>query len=102
MDSNKIEQEYYVIENDGKMFGIEYKDGHCTIEGYIEPFSESEWTVGVPMSEVRKINENAKKFVDEHGIESLTYEANKKRFLEQVGKGKLRKVRVTTTIEFID
>jgi hypothetical protein len=29
-------------------------------------------------------------------------EANKKRFLEQVGNGKLKKVRVTTTIEFID
>ena len=58
MDSKKIEQEYYVIENDGKMFGIEYEDGHCTVEGYIEPFSESEWTVGVPMAKVKKINDN--------------------------------------------
>ena len=53
------------------------------------------------MSKVRRVNESAKKYVDEHGIESLTYDANKKRFLEQVKNGKLRKVRVTTTIEFI-
>lgn len=98
----KIEQEYYVIENDGKFFGTTYEDGHCTVEGYAEPFNESEWSVNVPMSKVRRVNESSKKYVDEHGIESLTYEGNKKRFLEQVGNGKLRKVRVTTTIEFID
>lgn len=98
----KIEQEYYVIENDGKFFGTAYKDGYCTVEDYIEPFNESEWSVNVPMSKVRRVNESSKKYVDEHGIESLTYDANKKRFLEQVKNGKLRKVRVTTTIEFID
>ena len=98
----KIEQVYYVIEKDGKFFGTEYQDGHCTIEGYIEPFNESEWSVNVPMSNVRRLKETSKKYVDEHGIESLTYEANKKRFLKQVGNGKLKKIRVTTTIEFID
>ena len=98
----KIEQEYYVIENDGKFFGTTYEDGYCTVEGYVEPFNESEWSINVPMSKVRRVNESSKKYVDERGIEFLTYEANKKRFLEQVGNGKLRKVRVTTTIEFID
>lgn len=98
----KIEQEYYVIEKDGKMFGTEYEDGQCTVENYIEPFSESKWSVNVPMSKVRRVNDSSKKYVDEHGIESLTYEGNKKRFLEEIGNGKLRKVRVTTTIEFID
>ncbi len=98
----KIEQEYYVIENDGKFFGTEYEDGHCTVENYVEPFSESKWSVNVPMSGVRRVNDSSKKYVDEHGIESLTYEGNKKRFLEQIGNGKLRRVRVTTTIEFID
>lgn len=98
----KIEQDYYVIENDGKFFGTAYEDGHCTVEDYVEPFNESEWSVNVPMSKVRRVNESSKKYVDEHGIESLTYDANKKRFLEQIKNGKLRKVRVTTTIEFID
>ena len=98
----KIEQVYYVIEKDGKFFGTAYEDGHCMVENYIEPYNESEFSVNVPMSKVKRINESSKKYVDEYGIESLTYGGNKKRFLEQVGKGKLRKVRVTTTIEFID
>ena len=98
----KFEQEYYVIENDGKFFGTEYEDGHCTVENYIEPFNESEFSVNVPMSKVKRVSESSKKYVDEHGIESLTYESNKRRFIKQLGSGKLRKVRVTTTIEFID
>lgn len=98
----KIEQEYYVIENNGKFFGTAYEDGHCMVENYIEPYNESEFSVNVPMSKVKRINESSKKYVDEYGIESLTYGGNKKRFLEQVGNGKLKKVRVTTTIEFID
>lgn len=98
----KIEQVYYVIEKDGKFFGTAYEDGHCMVENYIEPYNESEFSVNVPMSKVKRINESSKKYVDEYGIESLTYGGNKKRFLEQVGNGKLKKVRVTTTIEFID
>ena len=98
----KIEQVYYVIEKDGKFFGTAYEDGHCMVENYIEPYNESEFSVNVPMSKVKRINESSKKYVDEYGIESLTYGGNKKRFLGQVGNGKLKKVRVTTTIEFID
>lgn len=51
----KIEQEYYVIENDGKFLGTAYEDGHCTVEGYIEPFNESELSVSVPMSSLKTL-----------------------------------------------
>ena len=96
----KVEQEYYVIEKDGKMFGIEYEDGQCTSEGYIKPFSE--YSTSVPMEKVRRICDRTKKYIDKDGLGVLTWGANKNRFLEQIGDGKLRKVRVTTTIEFID
>ena len=99
---DKITQEYYVIEKDGKMFGIEYEDGNSTCEGFIDPHTESEYSISAPMEKVRKINEKTKKAIDSRGLTYLTYSGNEERFLEKLSGSRIRKVRVTTTIEFLE
>lgn len=100
----QIVQEYYVLERDGKLYGEICPDGRSSYTLFI-PIEEqkSRYFVYTPLEKVKKIGEFSKELIDKEGLGVLTYESNKEHFLNEEIKGaRLRKIKVTTVIEFID
>lgn len=95
----EIIQEYYVLEREGKFYGEEYSDGKCTCNSFV-PIEHSE--TEPPLEKIKKIDSFAKRLIDEKGLSVLTYRGNEKRFLKDIEGANLRKMRVTTNIEFVD
>jgi hypothetical protein len=104
VDSNarKIEQEYWVVVNDeGKVLNTD--ETHCDMDRltYRDIMIESKSDVKIPFEDVFKINDKQMDDAKQHGkdLNYFTYSDNF-RFQRAVSNGKLKKVRVTTTIEF--
>lgn len=101
----KMEQEFWVIVNDeGKVLNKD--DTYCGEERltYRNIFRDNLYnSVNIPFENALIISDkqldDAKRY--EEGLNYFTYR-NNYRFQDAVSKGKLRKVKVTTIIEFLD
>jgi len=100
----KIEQEYWVVINDeGKVLNTD--ETHCDMDRltYRDIFNKSKYGVTIPFEDVFKINDKQMNDAKQHGkgLNYFTYSDNF-RFKNAVSKGKLKKVKVTTIIDFLD
>jgi hypothetical protein len=95
-----IEQEYYVVEKDGKVWGKEYEDGKCSVDGYIPIFGENGFEIETPLEKAEKIGRETFEKIKKEGISYITYEGDTG--IEKLEKGKLKKAKVTTIIEILD
>ena len=95
-----IEQEYYVVEKDGKVWGKEYEDGKCSVDGYIPIFGGNDFEIETPLEKAEKIDRETFEEIKKEGISYITYAGNPD--IEKLKKGKLKKVKVTTIIEITD
>lgn len=107
MEHKKFVQEYYIIEKDGKVWGQTpgaCSDGECSDKSYrpfgLKPF-EDNGRINLPMEDVDRFSESHTKYLKDNGLEKhWTWGSDKVK--EELKQGTLRKIRVTTTIEFID
>ena len=95
-----IKQEYYVIEKDGKVWGNAYEDERSSSDDFIPIFEENEWEIETPLQKAAKLDKTDFEEIKKEGISYITYNGDPN--IKKMETGKLKKVKVTTTIEIMD
>lgn len=84
-----LKYEYYVIERDGKFYGVEYADGYCTCYNFIAP---DQW------GSVKKLSKEVVDGIREHGWGWITYSGNAEIFSKEMEGAVIRKVKETIEV----
>lgn len=95
-----IEQEYYVIEKDGKVWGNAYEDKRSSSDDFIPIFKENEWEIETPLQKAEKIDKKDLEEIKKEGISYITYGGDPN--IKKMETGKIKKAKVTTIIEIVD